>query len=124
MSRPMKAESAYVDSLIEQWARWGKNGIPGAWAPITVLGKVIEQGFTGAAQPGPVPEMGEGIAAVEKAVLSLRPIERKVVVTHYTHWQPKEISARYCRMSQGQFDRLLYRSRRRIADFVSGFLSR
>jgi DNA-directed RNA polymerase specialized sigma24 family protein len=110
--------------MIERWAEWGRAAVPGAWPEITLLGRVIKQGFTGAAQHGPVPEMGEEIYAVERAVLSLRPLERRVVVTHYMHWQPKEVSARFCQMSSGQFDRLLHRARRRVADHIGGYFSR
>lgn len=114
-------EFAHVDALLEQWAKWGKEGSGLGWPPITLLGKVMTQGFAGAAQPGPVPEMSEAVQIAERAVLRLKEIERRVVIKHYVYWQPVEVSARYCHMSSGRFRALLHRSRRQIADFVDGY---
>lgn len=119
--RSLKGDMAHIDALLEQWARWGKSGAALGWPPRTVLAKVIEQGFAGAAQPGPMPEMDEAVQAVERAVLRLQEIDRKVVVKHYTYWQPVEVSARYCKMSPGRFRTVLHRARRRISDYLEGF---
>jgi len=124
MARNLSPDLAYAEYLIERWAQWGKGQVPGAWPSITLLGRVIEQGFTGASQAGPLPEMASEVAAVEVAVLRLRDDERKVIVKHYVYWQPREVSARYCRMNTDQFDRVLHRARRRIADMVNGYFSR
>ncbi len=113
----MKSELVHVDLALEQWARWGKEGTNG-WPQVTLLGRVIEQGFTGAAQKGPVPEMSAVIFAVEQAILQLKAIERKVVIKHYIHWQPVEVSARYCHMSAGRFRTLLHRARRRVGELL------
>jgi len=104
---------AHVDHALEMWARWGREGLSG-WPTMTLLARVAEQGFTGAAQPGPLPEMGSAVEAVEHAVLRLKAIERKVVTKHYVYWQPIEVSARYCGMSPNRFRLLLYRARREI----------
>lgn len=122
MGRPIAKELAHIDALLEQWAAWGKSGTLG-WPSMTLLARVIAQGFTGAAQAGPVPEMDEMVEACERAVLWLPPIQRLVIVKHYVHWQPAEVSARYCNMSRGRFERLLHQGRRRIADYIDGRFS-
>jgi DNA-directed RNA polymerase specialized sigma24 family protein len=114
-------ELAHVDALLEQWARWGKQGSGLGFPAITLLGKVMEQGFAGAAQPGPVPEMDETVQITERAVLRLKEIRRRVIVKHYLYWQPIEVSARYCHMSPGRFRTILHDARRQIADYVDGY---
>jgi DNA-directed RNA polymerase specialized sigma24 family protein len=107
-----------VDCALEAWARWGREGMTLGWPAWTILAKVASQGFTGAAQKGPTPEMGEAIEAVERAVLTLKAIERQVVVKHYVSWEPVEVSARRCHMSANRFRVVLYRARRKIADLL------
>lgn len=109
----------YVDSALEAWARWGRETSALGWPSWTILAKVAVQGFTGAAQRGPTPEMGIAIEAVERAVLRLKAIERKVVVKHYISWEPVEVSARRCHMSPNRFRVVLYRSKRKVADYLA-----
>lgn len=118
MSRPLKNGMAHVDIALEQWASWGKQGVGIGWPPMTLLAKVIEQGFAGAAQPGPVPEMSELVQAVERAVLRLDARERKVLTKYYVHWQPIEVSARYCKMSPANFRTVLHRARRDVGTYL------
>jgi DNA-directed RNA polymerase specialized sigma24 family protein len=84
-----------------------------------MLAKVAEQGFTGAAQRGPVPEMGNQVEVVELAVLKLKPLERKVVIKHYIHWEPIEVSARRCRMSPNRFRTVLNRAKGLVAEWIA-----
>lgn len=112
-----------VDIALEAWARWGRDGLP-SWPSMTLLAKVAKYGFTGASQPGPVPEMGELVEAVERGVLRLQPVERLVLAKHYVYWQAVEVSAEYCEMSPETFKRVLYRARRRVADFLDGLRCR
>ena len=107
-----------VDAALEAWARWGRDNSLG-WPTWTLLAKVAEQGYTGAAQKGPVPEMGETIWAVEQAVLRLKPVERTVVVKYYIHWQPVEVCAKHCHMSPNRFRTVLNRARNLISEWVS-----
>lgn len=118
MSRPLTNGMAHVDALLEQWASWGKQGVGIGWPPMTLLAKVIEQGFAGASQPGPTPEMGEMVQRVERAVLRLKPLERKVITKYYVYWQPLEVSARYCHVSPSNFRTVLHRARRNVASYI------
>lgn len=110
---------AEVDAALEAWARWGRGTVNG-WPMRTLLARVIEQGFTGAAQQGAPVEMSEAVQLVEKAVLRLREIERKVIVKHYVNWQAVEVSARSLGMSPGRFRTVLHRARRSVRDYMDG----
>lgn len=102
--------------MLEEWARWAREGAAQmGWPRATLLARVMEQGFSGAAQPGPTPEMPEEVLRVERAVLALKDIERKVVRKHYLYWQPVEVSARHCHMSANRFRVLLHRARTQVA---------
>jgi hypothetical protein len=111
-----------VDAALEAWARWGRSGLSGiGWSSWTLLARVIEQGFTGAAQKGGcVFEVDEAMELVERAVLRLAEIERRVICEYYLRWQPPEITAQRCHMSYGHFRVVLNRARRRIRDYLEG----
>lgn len=109
----------YVDSALEAWARWGRETSALGWPSWTILAKIAAQGFTGAAQRGPTPEMGVAIEAVERAVLRLKAIERKVVVKHYISWEPVEVSARRCHMSPNRFRTVLNRAKNLVGEWIS-----
>lgn len=112
----------YVDAALEAWARWGRDGLP-SWPSMTLLAKVAKFGFTGASQPGPVPEMGPAVEAVERAVLRLTPSERLVLAKHYLYWQAIEVSAEYCEMSVEDFKLALRRARRSVANALETHLA-
>lgn len=113
---------ADVDTALEAWARWGRSVLAGiGWPAWTLLARVIAQGFTGAAQKGcRVYEVDEAMELVERAVLRLSDIERRVICKHYLYWQSPEVSAQYCHMSYGYFRVVLNRARRRVRDYLDG----
>lgn len=110
-----------VDAALEAWARWGRSVLSGiGWPQWTLLARVIEQGFTGAAQRGARTfEVDEAMEWVERAVLRLAENERRVICKHYLYWQPPEVSAQFCGMSYGHFRVVLNRARRRIRDYLA-----
>lgn len=111
-----------TDAALEAWARWGRSGMSGIGWPIwTLLARVIEQGFTGAAQLGSrTLDVNDAMEVVERAVLRLQPIERRVICKHYMCWEPVEVSANYCRMTSGNFRVVLHRARREIKAYLDG----
>lgn len=111
--------SDYVDYALESWAKWGRDGEALGWPQVTLLAKVATQGYTGAAQKGPTPQMPDSVWVVEQAVLKLKAAERKVLVKHYVYWQPIEISAKYCRMSPNRFRSVLNRARNLVAEWIT-----
>jgi DNA-directed RNA polymerase specialized sigma24 family protein len=115
-----------TDAALEAWARWGRSVLAGiGWPAWTLLARIIEQGFTGAAQSGNrILEVDEFMELVEAAVLRLSPAERRVLVKHYCFWQSPEVSAEYLGMSCGNFRIVLHRARRSVRDFLEGAKSR
>lgn len=121
--RPLEKNSSEADVALEAWARWARSALSNlGWAPRTLLARVIEFGAFGAASRGgaAVLEADELCERVERAVMRLKAIERKVIVTHYLYWQPLEVSARYCGMSKGRFRTLLSSARRSVGDYLDG----
>lgn len=113
-------ELAFVDAAMERWARWnlGERG-----AGYTLLAKVIECGFTGAAQRGAcalVGDMPEDVQLTERGLLSLKLTERKVLIRRYLRWEPRECAARALHMSPGRFSTVLHHARRNLGYFLSG----
>ncbi|MDB6104066.1 MAG: hypothetical protein JWO52_4065 [Gammaproteobacteria bacterium] len=121
--RPLEKHSSEADVALEAWARWARSALSGlGWAPRTLLARVIEFGAFGAASRGGMAslEADELCELVERAVMRLKDIERKVIVTRYLFWQPIEVSARYCRMSTGRFRTVLSAARRSVGDYLEG----
>jgi predicted DNA-binding protein (UPF0251 family) len=115
---------AEADAALEAWARWARSALAGlSWPAVTLIGRVMDFGVTvtasrgGSAHPVEVDELCE---LVERAIMRLREVERRVVVMHYLNWQPMETAARRCHMSSGRFRTLLHRARRSVADYLNG----
>ena len=112
-----------VDAALEAWARWGRSLLQSmGWPGRTLLARIMEEGFQGAAQKGSrsVEVIDEAMEIVERAVLRLPDKERLVVIKHYTYSQPVEVSARYCHMHPTTFRSYLHRARRSIRDYLDG----
>jgi DNA-directed RNA polymerase specialized sigma24 family protein len=123
--RPRAGDLAETDAALEAWARWAKTALAGmGWPVWTMLARVIEFGAMEAAARGNASadalQADELCELVERAVLRLAEYERKVIVSHYLHWQPGDVSARYCRMTPGQFRVVLHRARRSVRDYIEG----
>ena len=122
MSRPVSAALEYADAALERWARWGRDATSGlGWPAATILARVIEQGFTGAAQSGAPEPVDDLVDATEKAVLALSPPHRAVVVRAYTHREPPEASARSMRIPPADFSRKLHQARRQVGWYLQGW---
>ena len=123
MTRNFSPGIEFADHALEAWARWTHTATDGlGWPRRTLLAKIMEEGFTGAAQGSPHVEMPDLVLFTERAVLRLVPPERKVILKHYLNWEPVEVSARRCHMSPGRFRTLLHRARRDIAAYLDGAL--
>ena len=114
---------AEVDAALEAWARWAHSALAGlGWPPWTQIAKVIEYGVEGAAACAGIHavEADEFCELVERAVIRLKEIERRVILEHYFHWQPLNVCARRCHMSEGRFRTVLHRARRSVGDYLDG----
>ena len=117
----MDPETKAVHLRLESWGAWAREGgTTCAWPARTILGRLIEDGPSGAAQSGRPPvSMPEDIAAVDAAVAHLGDIDRKVVHTYYVGWLPIEAQARACHMRVRMFQNVLRRARWRVGGFLS-----
>lgn len=122
MSRMPGRDISYADACLERWARWGRAATASmGWPPLTLLARVIEQGFTGAAQVNPhEADVDDIILMTEGAVLALTVRERRVVLRFYMRWEPPQAAALSLGMDEGTFRRLLHVARRRVADYLRG----
>lgn len=121
----LAGDMALTDAALEAWARWARTALAGlCWPSWTLLARVIEMGVIGAAHRHGIGrsafEVDEVCEIVEKAVLRLKEIERKVLVRHYLHWEPVSVSAKALHMSPGRFRTVLHRARRSVRDYLDG----
>lgn len=113
---------AEIDVALEAWARWAKSALSGlGWPPLTLLAKIIAHTATGAArEAGAHIEADEFCELIDRLVMKLPEIERKVIVRHYLHWEPQQVSARHLSMSYPRFRLVLHRARRSLAYRLEG----
>lgn len=115
----MDPETKSVHLRLEVWGRWAHEEVR-AWPRITLLGRVIEQGVSGAGQQGRPPvSMPDEIARTDAAVARLGEIDRKVIRAYYLREVSKEDAARQVRMRVRQFQNVLRRARWRIGGFLA-----
>lgn len=115
----MDTDTRIVHERLEQWGRWAKESEARAWPESTLLGRVIEQGASGASQQGRPPiEIPEAVAAVDAAVCRLGGVDRAVIQTYYLRWEPIEVMARRHQMRVRQFQHVLRRARWRILGYL------
>jgi hypothetical protein len=112
-----------VHVRLEQWAAWANSGLESiGWPPSTLLGRMIDQGPTGAAQQGSPPiTIPDEIAEVDSAVARLEPIDKGVISAYYLNWAPPEVLWMGCIgvRSAHSFRVILKRARWRIAGFIA-----
>jgi len=116
--------SAEADVALEAWSRWARNvlGTLG-WPAWTVIARVIEFGVSGAAARnglGGQCEADQLCELVERVVMQLHHVDRRVIVMQYMHWQPIEASSKQCGMTPGRFRIVLHRARREVGHRLEG----
>ncbi len=115
----MDPETRFVHGLLETWGKTCADRFR-AWPNTTVLGKLIEFGPMGAAQPGkPVESIPEDMARVDAAISKLGQIDKKVIVAYYTRYEPPEVVARRLHMRYRQLQAVLRRARWRIGGYMA-----
>lgn len=116
----MDPETKLTHIRLEEWARWAKDSESREWPPITLLGKVIEQGISGAGQGTRPPiSMPDNVAKVDAAVAKLGEIDKKAIKTYYMRWEDIDSMARRLHMRRRQFQNVLRRARFRVQVYMS-----
>lgn len=110
----MDADIAYADCALDAWASWVRELLRG-YPAATLLGRIIDQGVSGAAQSGHVLNgMPEQVLATDKAVAHLDVIEKHVVMVYYLTYADSEVKAEECGCSQRTFFRRVARAQKSV----------
>jgi hypothetical protein len=116
----MDDDTKRVHVRLEQWGRWARNIGISAWPPITVLGRVMEEGPHGSLSIGKPPTtMPEAVAHCDAAVAKLGDVDRRVIRKYYIEWAPIEVMAKDLRMRESNFRAVLRRARWRISGYLA-----
>jgi DNA-directed RNA polymerase specialized sigma24 family protein len=105
----MRPEVAYVDERLDAWASWVRGRLSD-WPARTLLGRIIEQGVSGAAQETGGAFMPDAILETDRAVARLDVLERRVLTEYYLTYASTEIKAARCGISRATFFRRLQRA--------------
>jgi DNA-directed RNA polymerase specialized sigma24 family protein len=109
---------------LEAWARWAKRVLGNlGWPAWTIVARIIEFGVYGAAArtgQGAQFEADQLCEMVERIVIRLREMDRRVIALQYLHWQPIEVSAQLCAMTAENFRASLCRARREVGHCLQG----
>lgn len=115
----MDPDTKAVHARLEGWARWASGEEVRAWPRLTLLGRVIEQGASGAGQSGRPPiSMPDHIAHVDAAVAKLGQIDKMVIRIYYGPPDAVEVMARKANMRVRQFQNVLRRARWRVSGYL------
>lgn len=104
----MRAEIAYIDARLDAWASWVR-GNESAWARRTLLGRIIDEGVSGAAQEASLVNMPESVGETDRAVARIARELRQVIKVYYLTHASSEIKAARCKVSRATFWRRVER---------------
>lgn len=121
-----KPSFAFADYALERWARKSASDLAAlGWPPVTLLGRIIEFGISGAAQAGSkVLEIDALFQATDMAVSHLSEQEQLVTRTHYSGaWKTDKVGAYKIGMSHDMFRQVLHMSRAKVQSYLEGHFS-
>jgi DNA-directed RNA polymerase specialized sigma24 family protein len=111
----MAPEDKATHLILEQWGRETRSAL-NAYPPVTLLGRLIEQGANGASQAGRPPvSLSEDAARADACVAKLCQIDQRALRFYYQHQEPLEALARHLGMRVRQAQNVLRRARWRFA---------
>lgn len=114
----MDPDTKRVHVRLEEWGKWARDTEVRPWPRRTLLGRIMDQGASGAGQSQAPISIPNTVAAVDAAVARLGAIDRSVVQTYYLRWEPPEVMARRLSMRVRQFQSVLRRARWRIGGYL------
>ena len=110
-----------VDERLHAWGRWTREDcIKLGYPTRNAIGRIMEEGFRGAAQPPGPTEIPDHIMAVDAAVAKLRGIRQKVLAIAYLWFPnaPPQVQRRKLNMSKHRWNILLRESRLIVASIL------
>lgn len=115
----MDEDTKRIHLRLESWAAAVGSDCINAWPKLTLLGRLIEQGPSGASQQGRPPvSMSHADSVVDAAVARLGDIDKRVIKSYYMHWESIEINAARLNMRVSQFRQVLKRARWRLSGYI------
>lgn len=98
----MRTEIAYIDARLDAWASWVR-GNENAWSRRTLLGRIIDEGVSGAAQEASLVNMPESVGQTDRAVARISIELRRVIKVYYLMHAASEVKAARCHCSRRTF---------------------
>lgn len=115
----MDPETKAVHIRLEQWGAETREDLH-AFPPVTMLGRLIEQGPMGAGQTGKPPvALSDPAARVDACVAKLSGVDQRALRLYYQAWMGVEVLARELRMRERQAQNVLRRARWRLGAHLS-----
>lgn len=116
-----------VDQLLCQWGKHARDDAAPRWPRITLLGRAMEQGLTGAAQPGAIPtaDLPRPIMIIDWAVASLRQRLRDAIYIEYVRMpgSSREQKAKRAGLPFGQWKLTISRARETVISLYNSVQS-
>lgn len=110
----MDPETKAIHLRLERWGEETRESISG-YPPVTMLGRLIEQGPMGAAQTGKPPvALSDAAARVDACVAKLCQIDQRVLRHYYQGWMTVYELSRKMSMRERQAQNVLRRARWRL----------
>lgn len=110
----MDPETKAVHIRLEQWGLETRDSLNG-YPPVTLLGRLMEQGPMGAGQQGRPPvALSEAAAHVDACVGKLCQIDQQALRLYYHSQIPRELLAKRLHMRVRQAQNVLRRARWRV----------
>lgn len=113
-----------VDNRLHEWGVWArKSGVVLGWPSRTTLGRVIEEGYTGAAYGAQPVSMPPEIAEVDAAVATIPGRRHAVLLISYVYCPalPAEYQRRQLRVGRHEWRGLLRDGRLLVAQQLGCF---
>jgi hypothetical protein len=115
----MDPETKAVHIRLEQWGAETRESLHG-YPPVTMLGRLIEQGPMGAAQTGKPPvALSDAAARVDACVAKLCQIDQRALRAYYQGWMTVYELSRKLSMRERQAQNVLRRARWRLGAHLS-----
>jgi len=104
----VRADVCYADQRLAAWASWVRSKLA-AWPSRTLLGRIIEEGASGAAQGRPLETLPDIVLQTDRAVARIEPCLSQVLRVYYLVHASSEVKAEACHCSRATFWRRVER---------------
>ena len=113
---------ATAEGLLHRWGKWSRDNPRLLLSSTSILGRVMEEGASGASQATGKPEisMADDIALIERAVLRLDDEFKLPIVLRYVQRMPAGQACKACHLHPREHTKILGYG----IYFVAGFIAK